>query len=748
VSNTGFGQDRPYGAIDDDDDFMEEWHASGEPAARTRVDDVIEPVTFSPSEPVAFSPTEPGPDMEHVYDEGMYARATPEPESAEPPVAEFVAPAPVADPYDLESIHASAAFDTPLNDLAEAIVSAHPLTPVATPAASAEPELVVEPEPVIEPEALTESADVTEPEPAAEPEPAVEPEPVEEGQLEAVAAVGFVEPEPEAIGEAEADEPEPDPLVAPDDVSDLDLVDWEPQPSSVHSDAPPEEAAPEAALAEPEPVAIDAAEEPDHSIGLTGAAAAALAAASAWGVWSGTPPVASMPAENPMQIAEPEPEGSLPSEPEPVTSESFEPEAADFVATEAPEDSQPESEATTEQPEAYAIAEEQPEPVAAEAEPAPDSYQPSGLFVPEPEVLTIPEPEPSQAPEAPAFPADIVTTPIPEPDMYAAPGLPPFPTPEPEPYVIPEPEPVAEASTFAAPTGDTTPIPEPGFTATEPLESTDTALAAEAVDSEYAAHEQVHASASENPAYDLSVDVSSIVGVAMRFVPAESAGVAPQAEDLQRQIVVNDNAAETMSARSAAATDPEPEPWSPPAEPQPEPEPEPWSPTPEPQPEPEPWSPPTEPEPEPEPEPWSPPEVAPSDSAVSEQEPPADPWAFTPPPIPESIFAPPVTEEPVPAWTPPVSAPEPSPSVPEETPSVSGDTPSWTMPASAWGEPAPDGQPASEGQTEQPHPEHEGEHSKWFDRAKMWAANNLYDPDEDESVIKPDDGHGHDEQNR
>jgi hypothetical protein len=29
----------------------------------------------------------------------------------------------------------------------------------------------------------------------------------------------------------------------------------------------------------------------------------------------------------------------------------------------------------------------------------------------------------------------------------------------------------------------------------------------------------------------------------------------------------------------------------------------------------------------------------------------------------------------------------------------------------------------------------------------MRAANNLYDPDEDDAVIKPEDGHGHDEQN-
>ena len=41
MSNIGYGQDRPYGAIDDDDDFMEEWRASWEPAAHTHIDDVI-----------------------------------------------------------------------------------------------------------------------------------------------------------------------------------------------------------------------------------------------------------------------------------------------------------------------------------------------------------------------------------------------------------------------------------------------------------------------------------------------------------------------------------------------------------------------------------------------------------------------------------------------------------------------------------------------------------------------------------
>jgi len=62
--------------------------------------------------------------------------------------------------------------------------------------------------------------------------------------------------------------------------------------------------------------------------------------------------------------------------------------------------------------------------------------------------------------------------------------------------------------------------------------------------------------------------------------------------------------------------------------------------------------------------------------------------------------------------------------------------------ASASEEPVVDSQP-EHGQSE-----HEAEHSKWFDRAKMWAANNLYDPDEDDSVIKPEGDSGQGEQER
>lgn len=631
MSNIGYGQDRPYGAIDDDDDFIEEWRASWEPAAHTQIDDVIEPVSVAPAEPA--------PELEHVYEEGLYAPAPAEPETVEP-AAEFQ-PAPAVDPYDIESIHAGAASDTSLNELSSAVVSAHPLTPVAPP------------EPVSEPEAVPEPEAIAEPEVVAEPEATAET--VSEAEAMAQPETMY---EPEAVAEPEATEPQPEPLAAPDEVDDLELVDWEPQPLSASSEVPAPEETPEAvAFAEP---------EPDHSLGLTGAAAAALAAASAWGVWGGTPAVPSMPPEAPTEVAEPEPEPLQVAEPEAVNAAPFEPESAEIAQAES-----------------------------------------EGLFVPEPEVLRIPEPEPYGIAAEPAVPSNVVTTPIPEPDMYAAPGLPTFTVPEPEPYVIPEPQAPSEPSTFSVPVGETTPIPEPGGviepeSVIEPEPSRSEGFAAEEAPSpftgipdgtvptpptvapENAPHEQLHAWAAANPDYDLSVDVSSIVGGALKFAPAESAGVAPQVDDTRRQIVVNDEAAAAMFA-------PEADPYGVPPAPAPEPEP--------------------------------------------------DPFAFTPPPIPESIFAAPAAEESAPAWTAPVtSVPEPAPSEPE--------------PAPAWSEPAPDAefQPAPETQPEHGQPG-DAEHSKWFDRAKMWAANNLYDPDEDESVIKShddrgQDDHGQDDQHR
>ncbi len=853
MSNIGFGQDRPYGAFDEDDDFIEEWSASWNPAGHTSVDDVPDSATETHPEPESSeqpptemfppygsqgsydaapavaapadeaaptemfppygssslaetpAPQEPAP-AEMFPQYGSYAAATEagEPSQAGPgadsvdmfqapaddsepaeSVAEVAEPTPVADPYDIESIHASVAADTALDDLSEAIVSAHPLTPVATPAPVAEPffepaptstepaasdseaawgpwqaapeqgaapetvpELVEgnESEAVAVPETgAPEEADTT-PEAATEVPSVPAPEPWTEADLTpdtsaAPEAADLESATPEAVApevEApEAGEPVPAPLIAPDDVSDLDLVDWEPLPMAASDrtatefvpesglDEPESEVsqfAPSAALAEPESAVAPEPEpvaepepEPDHSVGLTGAAAAGLAAAAAWGVWSGTPAVPSMPAENPMHLAEPEPEAALPAEPEPVVASPFAPESSEVT------------------------------------EPEPEPYEP-GLPVPEPEVLTIPEPQPSEfAAEAPLAPSDVVTTPIPDPDMYAAPGLSTFAVPEPEPFVIPEPEPFGEPSSAAPPTGETTPIPEPGFPAPVMAEPTPmmgaetpelpepasaVAEAAQPVAPELAAHEQIHAAAGAHPAYDLAVDVSSIVGVAMRFAPAESAGVAPRVDDSERQIVVNDEAAAAMFARSAPTHE------EPAVEPAPHDEPAAGAVVPEAVP-PYPFS-------APEPA-WEVPQVeAPQVEAheAAEQEPAADPWAFSPPPVPDSVFAAP--EGSVPSWTlPPASAPHAAPE-PSDAPPV------WDAPEQAWAPPAENGPEvaadsvpaAPDAEPQQGQPEHEGEHSKWYDRAKMWAANNLYDPDEDESVIEGDATHRQDEQNR
>jgi hypothetical protein len=99
--------------------------------------------------------------------------------------------------------------------------------------------------------------------------------------------------------------------------------------------------------------------------------------------------------------------------------------------------------------------------------------------------------------------------------------------------------------------------------------------------------------------------------------------------------------------------------------------------------------------------------------------------------MPESIFAPRDDEGSIPAWTLPAPAPvSDAPAVPEVAPAPDA--------------PAAPEQPLAEGQ--QAQADHEAEHSKWFDRAKMWAANNLYDPDEDDSVIKPEGDRGQGEQ--
>ncbi len=88
MSNIGFGQDRPYGAFDDDDDFIEEWSASWEPAAPTTVEDVAEPA----------SQTVPEPDISEQAPAAEAWSYAPEPVD-EAPSAEEPAPAEMFQPY-------------------------------------------------------------------------------------------------------------------------------------------------------------------------------------------------------------------------------------------------------------------------------------------------------------------------------------------------------------------------------------------------------------------------------------------------------------------------------------------------------------------------------------------------------------------------------------------------------------------------------------------------------------------------
>lgn len=504
MSNTGYGQDRLYGAIDDDDDFIEEWRSSWEPASHTRVDEVMEQETVAAEEPVASD--EP---------EGRQAQA--EQESA---------------PTETDVTWGSWQ---------------------AAPAMGSEPETVTE---------LLAAM-------GAEHEGEEEPVPASEAE------------EPAAPAD-EGAEPEAEPLVAPDDAQGPDLVDWEPSPVTTLTTEAIEESSPEPseqgaeAPEEAEPVSEAPEEaEPDHSVGLTGAAAAALAAASAWGVWGGTPAVPAMPSPSPFPVAEPEPTDEVPPE------------------------------------------------VAAEPEA-------SGLYVPEPEVLSIPEPQPSaDEPEHPTFSAGLVTTPIPEPDMYAAPGQPPFQVPEPEPYVIPEPPVSSEPAPFARSTGDTTPIPEPGFPPyVEPVEETPEDETPQDVETfPFAAHERVHEAAGASAAYDLRVDVFAVLGFPQ-----------PAAEPDTAVGTAVDTAVDTV-------------------------------------------------------------DDATTDTTAGDS----------------------TTEDPTPASD-LVSSPADDP--------VAGES---TM---------VDNHQEPEGDAHE-----QSEHPRWFDRAKMWAANNLYDPDE-ETPAAAEEAHPQDEQSR
>ncbi|HET7724392.1 MAG TPA: hypothetical protein VFK68_07110, partial [Propionibacteriaceae bacterium] len=531
---SNYGQDRLYGAIDDDDDFLEEWRSSWEPASHTRVDEVMEQEVVTPESQRDDEDSRGGYEPEGALSEadvtwGSWQSApamAPEPET----ITEVVA-----------------AMEAAPEDEAQSAWRPEESAPEG------------EVEPASQPDEPTSQAEADEPQ-------ALTGEPITDESESAES-----EQAPDAhTGETEAESGEPDAerLVAPDDAQEPDLVDWEPEPTHPAEQAAGQEpdegeatsqeaaGAEDTEAGEQEPATVEepeAAEETptDHGTGLTGAAAAALAAASAWGVWGGTPAVPSMPAPSPFPVAEPdasaapeseataEPESEATVEPEPAQAE--EPEAGaepqSFEAAEAETEPQAEEAAEQEEPAAEA------EPQAAEA----GEQEPFGLYVPEPEVLRIPEPQPSaDEPEAASFSPGLVTTPIPEPDMYAAPGMAPFTVPEPEPYVIPEPQPSPEPSPVAQPTGDTTPIPEPGFVP-ESLRQVDAGPIG-GTDPTLVPHEQVHVAAGDSDAYDLHVDVYAVLGFpppAEPTPPAEDSAV----PDTQGRVIVNDDVADSMVGR-------------------------------------------------------------------------------------------------------------------------------------------------------------------------------------------------------
>ena len=124
MSSTGFGEDRPYGAIDDDDDFIEEWRSSWEPAPRSRINEVIEPVVVSAPEPEPVVVSAPEPEPAH----GSY-EAEPSPSEAAHVEAEVAEP--VADEVPDLAPEAAIWQSEPIEDLAPEAVTEAPAEPEA-----------------------------------------------------------------------------------------------------------------------------------------------------------------------------------------------------------------------------------------------------------------------------------------------------------------------------------------------------------------------------------------------------------------------------------------------------------------------------------------------------------------------------------------------------------------------------------------------------------------------------------------
>lgn len=966
MSNNGFGQDRPYGAIDDDDDFIGEWITSWEPTSHARGDAADEAVSFAASDSPAAPTTGLTPEQKHVYEEGMYAPVAAH-ESFEPaalvdhdahgnqhethPSEELAASVPAIDTNDIEAIHSNVASDQSLNGLSSAIVSAHQFHPDETAATIIEPSAhmaIEDDSPTTDSPAFTEpvfshevasDAEATheastdpsdefvaatpheaehesmfEPEHESshehqqEPEQQTSYEPEPENQHEAfgetaqdtfhesvIAAPSEPEheslqdlehetmyeqtheaehettPHEHAIDTHESVQPDHDttphehelaPLSAPDDASDPDLVDWEPQPVSAYSEVTeaesvqqatqdePISAAPEHQYNVPKPVydthepvqevvehhynmpkpvydmhepvsdttsssdfagvqhdaqvfepsmekaesntrilepnidlsepSTETAEEPDHGALLTGSAAAALAAAGTWGVLqrkTADPVVPAQDSDSQDEVAKltEHHEIQAPTDTEPA-------QLTEHHEVPVPTDTEPEL--LTEHHDILSPTDTEPAQLTQHHDvPVPTDHEPEDLQqhheIPEHhEQLEVTETELDHGSLVPS-------------ETYV---------PEPESVAIHESEPVLDHSTVAAPVAVTA-ISEPvSQVVAEPVSQVvehevaavapthdegATILTAPALDSEFATHEMIHLAASKNFAYDLDVDQFGMFGITV-VQPDAAAEVhdeipQPQTEQIAQRVenhehqdsAVNENVVALDEVDSGASI-PEHQDFvdneAVVALPHIAPE--------------------TEflvqPAADPEHGSWhlSEPESAPATNAEAdthldqhpvdpttyvaqadpssyatpvavEHEPPADPWAFDAPKIPDSVFAPKAAETAAGAWVPPVI------NFPQ-TGSAHEQATSWTSPASEWSDPAYNlptpvahtqevateldhsaattaNELADQAQPVQGVSENEDDRPKWFERAKTWAANNLYDPDEEPVIAHPDD---------
>ncbi|HET7724882.1 MAG TPA: hypothetical protein VFK68_09605, partial [Propionibacteriaceae bacterium] len=237
-----------------------------------------------------------------------------------------------------------------------------------------------------------------------------------------------------------------------------------------------------------------------------------------------------------------------------------------------------------------------------------------------------------------------------------------------------EPQPSPEPSPVAPPTGDTTPIPEPGFVP-ESLRQVDAGPIA-GTDPTLVPHEQVHVAAGDSDAYDLRLDVYAVLGF-----PPPSEPTPPAADsavpDTQGQVIVNDDVADSMVGRG------------------------------------------------------------PEDSSDTRHDGPAAEDAFHEEATSDDVHGQPATShdphhEPVDSEHAGDEAAAVEP--PHDGPPIASEV--------GTGDPEGEVRHGDEPSAE-PGSEH-SEHPRWFDRAKMWAANNLYDPDEDRPAPDP---HPRDEQN-